>query len=98
MDLKRLVNGTSLILKLHPSSTKGEKGLMALVALMKTFIKLGGIHLSIDIVDSKLLKDAQKHPEKYPNLSVRVAGWSARFASLSKEYQDMIIQRTEQKF
>ena len=97
MDLKRLINGTSLILKLHPSSTKGEKGLMALVALMKTFIKLGGIHLSIDIVDSEMLKEAQKQPEKYTNLSVRIAGWSARFVTLSKEFQDMIIRRTEQK-
>jgi pyruvate-formate lyase len=45
-----------------------------------------------------MLKAAQKQPEKYRNLSVRVAGWSARFASLSKEYQDMIIERTEQQF
>lgn len=97
MGLKRLINGTSLILKIHPSSIKGEKGLMTFAALMKSFIKLGGIHLSIDIVDSEMLKNAQKHPEKYPNLSVRIAGWSARFTTLNKEFQDMIIQRTEQK-
>ena len=40
--------------------------------------------------------DAQEHPEKYPNLAVRVSGWSARFATLNKEMQEMIIVRTEQ--
>ena len=98
MDLKRLINGTALGLKLHPSNIKGEKGLMALVGLMKSFIDLGGIYMYIDIVDSQMLKDAQKYPEKYLNLSVRIAGWSARFVTLSKEFQEMIIQRTEQKF
>lgn len=97
MDLKRLINGTTLGLKLHPSSIKGEKGIIILVGLMKSFIDLGGIYMYIDIVDSQMLKDAQKYPEKYLNLSVRIAGWSARFVTLSKEFQEMIIQRTEQK-
>jgi formate C-acetyltransferase len=45
-------------------------------------------------MDSETLRDAQKHPDRYPNLTVRVSGWSARFATLSKDWQDMVIQRT----
>jgi formate C-acetyltransferase len=52
--------------------------------------------MHIDVVDSATLIDAQMHPEKYPNLPVRVAGWSARFTTLCKEWQDMVIQRTQQ--
>jgi formate C-acetyltransferase len=63
---------------------------------MRTFVQLGGIFMQIDVVDGVLLRDAQEHPEKYPNLSVRISGWSARFATLTKEWQDMIIARTEQ--
>jgi pyruvate-formate lyase len=49
------------------------------------------------VVDNALLLDAQLHPERYPNLAVRVSGWSARFQTLSKPWQDMIIARTQQK-
>ena len=44
-----------------------------------------------------VLRDAQAHPERYPNLSVRVSGWSARFASLNREWQELIISRMEAK-
>ena len=43
-----------------------------------------------------ILLDAQEHPENYPNLAVRVSGWCARFNTLTKEWQDMVIQRTQQ--
>ena len=64
---------------------------------MRSFVRLGGCFLHIDVMDSALLLDAQRHPEKYPNLSVRIAGWSARFATLDKDWQDMVIQRTQQR-
>ena len=97
VDFEKLPNGTALELKIHPSGVEGETGLQALVALMKTFVSLGGWFLHIDVVDSDLLRDAQAHPDKYPNLAVRVSGWSARFATLDKQWQDMIIARTEQQ-
>ena len=53
--------------------------------------------MQIDVVDNDLLRKAQEHPEDYPNLSVRISGWSARFATLSKEWQDLIIARTQQR-
>jgi formate C-acetyltransferase len=96
VDFGKLPNGTALDLKLHPSATQGEEGLSALVGLLKTFVALGGLFMHLDVVDSALLREAQRHPERYPNLVVRVSGWSARFATLSREWQDMVIQRTEQ--
>lgn len=96
LDFSKLTNGVPLELKIMPSSVKGENGLKNLININKTFLNLGGFYLHIDVVDNAMLKDAQKHPEKYPNLSVRLSGWSARFATLNKEWQDMVIQRTQQ--
>jgi formate C-acetyltransferase len=96
VDFTRSPGGATLELKLHPASVKENKGLNAMVALMKTFQKRGGWYLHMDVVDSALLLDAQRYPEKYPNLPVRVAGWSARFGTLNKQWQDMVIGRTQQ--
>ena len=96
MDFTRCCSGATLELKILPSSVKGENGVRALVGLMKTFREKGGFYMHVDVVDSATLVDAQRHPEKYPNLPVRVSGWSARFTTLSKEWQDMVIQRTQQ--
>ena len=96
MDYTNLPNIGTLELKVLPESVKGEDGAKALVGLMRSFVKLGGCFLHIDVMDSAVLLDAQRHPEKYPNLSVRIAGWSARFATLNKDWQDMVIQRTQQ--
>lgn len=94
VDFSKLPCGTALDLKVLPSSAEGEHGLAALVAMMRAFVSLGGIFMQIDVVDSELLRDAQMHPEKYPNLAVRISGWSARFATLTKEWQDMVILRS----
>ena len=96
LDFSKMPDGATLELKILPQSVKGEAGLKALMALAKTFRRQGGYYVHIDVVDSAVLIDAQLHPEKYPNLPVRVSGWSARFTTLSKDWQDMIIQRTQQ--
>ncbi len=96
VDFSRLPNGATLELKLHPTAVKDDEGLDALVSLLQVFCRLGGWYLSVDVVDSATLVDAQCHPERHPNLAVRVSGWCARFSTLSKEWQDMIIQRTQQ--
>ena len=96
MDFTRCPNGATVELKVHPDTVRGEQGVDALVGLMRGFVTLAGMFLHIDVVDSALLLDAQRHPEKYPNLSVRIAGWSARFATLDKHWQDMVIGRTQQ--
>lgn len=96
IDFSKLPNGGTLELKILPQSIQGENGVKALMGLAKTFRKKGGFYMHIDVVDSTTLIDAQMHPEKYPNLPVRVAGWSARFTTLDKDWQDMVIQRTQQ--
>jgi formate C-acetyltransferase len=96
MRFRRLPNGGTLELKLHPTCVKGEDGSSAMVALLESFVRLGGFYLNIDVIDSDVLIDAQRHPERYPNLAVRISGWCARFNTLSKDWQDMIIQRTQQ--
>lgn len=96
IDFTRVPNGAPIELKILPSSVKGDNGIQALVGLAKTFIKLGGFYLHIDVIDSATLIDAQRHPEQYPNLPVRIAGWSARFTTLDKQWQDLVINRTQQ--
>jgi len=60
------------------------------------FVELGGYFLQIDVMDAEVLKAAQENPEAHKTLSVRVSGWNARFVTLNKEWQNMIIERTAQ--
>ena len=77
MDFTRTPNGATLELKMHPSAVQGERGLEALVGLLRALVQLGGFYLHVDVVDSAMLIDAQRHPEKYPNLAVRISGCKA---------------------
>lgn len=92
-DLKKQVTGAALDLSLLPSTVSGQEGLEAIMSLIEGFVRLGGYFMQIDIADTETLKQAQAHPEQYSALSVRVSGWNARFATLNKEWQDMIIER-----
>ena len=94
-DLSRLATGAALDIRLLPSSVEGEDGLQALIALLRGFVTLGGFFMQPDVADAALLRDAQEHPEDYPTLSVRVSGWNARFVTLNKEWQDMVIAQNE---
>ena len=97
-DLKRTVSGAALDIKLLPSSVNGKNGVEAISSLIKGFVTLGGHFMQLDIADTQLLKEAQKHPEDYQNLSVRVSGWNARFVTMNREWQDMIIAQTGSEF
>ena len=90
-----VTTGAALDLKLLPSAVEGEDGLSALMALMRGFVILGGFFMQLDVADVSGLRDAQEHPEDYQTLSVRVSGWIARFVTLSREWQNMIIEQTE---
>ncbi|MHB1000818.1 MAG: pyruvate formate lyase family protein [Armatimonadota bacterium] len=96
MDFTNLPGCATLELKMLPASVKGEAGLGAITAMLRSFVKLGGSYMNIDVLDSSILKDAQLHPERYRNLAVRISGWCARFVTLEKEWQDMVINRTQQ--
>ena len=90
-------NGTLFNMKFHPSALEGESGLESFVALVRGYFDQKGSHMQFNVVSRETLRDAQKHPEKYKSLVVRVAGYSALFTTLSKGLQEDIINRTEQQ-
>lgn len=94
-DHTKIPTGAALDIKLLPSSVEGEEGLLALVSLIRGFVALGGFFMQPDVVDASLLKLAQENPADYQTLSVRVSGWNARFVTLDKEWQDMVIAQNE---
>ena len=89
-------NGTLFNMKFHPSALKGSSGLESFVSLILAYFDQKGSHMQFNVVSRQTLIDAQKHPENYKGLVVRVAGYSALFTTLSKSLQDDIINRTEQ--
>ena len=91
-------NGTLFNQKFHPSALSGRNGLENFVGLIRSYFDPKGRHLQFNVVSRETLLDAQKHPEQYKHLVVRVAGYSALFTTLSKSLQDDIIRRTEQGF
>lgn len=91
-------NGTLFNQKFHPSALTGESGLDNFIALIRSYFDQKGSHMQFNVVSRETLLDAQKHPENYQHLVVRVAGYSALFTTLSRSLQDDIINRTEQGF
>ena len=95
-DLVRQTSGAALDLRIAGSALDGEKGIAALVGLIEAFVRLGGFFVQIDTVSAETLRAAAENPEMYKTLSVRVSGWNARFVTLNREWQEMVINRTEQ--
>lgn len=91
-------NGTLLNQKFHPSAVQGENGLSNLAALVRSYFDQKGMHIQFNVIDKNTLIKAQQNPERYRDLVIRVAGYSAQFISLDKAIQDDIIKRTEHMF
>jgi formate C-acetyltransferase len=95
LPTERITAGQLLNMKFTPGLIAGESNLDKFVSFLEAFNLLGGFHIQFNVVDRETLIDAKHHPEKYPNLMVRVAGYCALFTSLMPEVQDDIIKRTE---
>lgn len=89
--------GALLNQKLSPDLPIGEENLEKLAHAIRTFFVMGGHHVQFNVVSAELLREAQKHPQDFQDLMVRVAGYSDYFVNLPKGLQDEIIARTEQR-
>lgn len=94
-DLTKTINGGPLTLEFHDTVFRNDEGKEKVAMLVKTFVALGGHQVQLNAINRETLLDAQKHPEKYPNLIVRVWGWSGYFNELDVCYQNHIIKRLE---
>jgi formate C-acetyltransferase len=98
LEHERHPNGTLFNLRVHPSVFEGHEGMEKFSALIRTFFDLGGLQLQFTLVSAETLREAQEFPERYPNLVVKVAGYSALFTMLDRRFQDQLIARTEHRW
>ncbi len=95
VDATNSPNGVVLDLDLHSSAVKGENGLNVMYATLKTFLDNGGFAVHYNVLNVETLRKAQKRPEDYPNLQVRICGWNTLFSRLGRKEQDEYIMRAE---
>ena len=93
LDLSEFPNGTVLDLMLHPSVAAGAAGRQTMRALIESHFAQGGMALQFNIFDADLLREAQRHPERFANLQVRLCGWNVRFVDLAPEEQELFITK-----
>ena len=93
--LSRVANGGPLTIELHDTMFRNEDSIQKVAKLVKTYMDIGGMQIQLNGVNRDTMLDAQKYPEKYKDLIVRVWGWSGYFVELDKIYQDHIIKRME---
>jgi formate C-acetyltransferase len=98
LDFENIPNGSSLDIYLHPSAVAGEQGIDSLVGLIRTFFARGGFGIQFNVFDAKTLRDAQRNPQKYATLQVRVCGWNVYFITLGKEAQEQFINTAVHTF
>ncbi len=98
LDHSIVANGTQYNQKYHPNTLAGDKGLESLADLIQTYFEKGGFHIQFNVVSKETLQKAQKSPENYRHVVVRVAGYTAFFIDLPKASQDDVIDRTEMSF
>lgn len=89
-------NGSVVDIAFHSSAVRGENGMQAMMASLKAFSLAGGSSIQYNVLNAETLRDAQKHPENYPNLQVRVCGWNATFISLTEKEQNEFIRQAEE--
>lgn len=96
LDFTEIPNGSVLDIYLHPTAVDGEKGIGTLINLIETYFARGGYGIQFNILNADELRLAQKHPEEYATLQVRVCGWNVYFVTLNEEEQNHFIETTMQ--
>jgi formate C-acetyltransferase len=91
----RAINGGPLTMEFHSTVFNTEDGIHQVAQLVKSYVDMGGHQLQLNSINRERMLDAQKHPENYTNMIVRIWGWSAYFVELDREYQNHLIQRQE---
>ena len=95
IDASSFISDAALDLGLLPSAVKGEDGLQAMYGLLMTFVHRGGHAMHINVFDAETLRAAQREPDKYQDLQIRVCGWNVLFNNINKEEQDGFIRQAE---
>ena len=95
IDATEFTSDAALDLGLLPSAVQGDDGLEAMYGLVTTFGKRGGHAIHINVFDAETLRDAQKHPERYEDLQIRVCGWNVLWNNINKKEQDGFIRQAE---
>lgn len=94
LDASKCPDGYVADVVLHCSAVKGEEGMKAFIGLLETFMKKGGFAVQFNVLSPDMLLIAQKEPEKYCNLQIRLCGWNVRFVDLDKKQQDEFIKQS----
>ena len=94
-DFSEAINGGPLTLEFASSMFEGDDAINKVAKLVKAYVDMGGHQLQLNAVNTKLMEDAQLHPERHRQLVVRIWGWSAYFVELDKEYQDHVMRRQQ---
>ena len=98
VDQSLATNGTLLNMKFPQEAVSGTEGRDNLAAFLRSYLEMGGMHVQFNIMSSETMRAAQKKPEEYRDMLVRVAGYSAYFVELGIPLQNDLIQRTELHF
>jgi len=98
LGLETVPNGASHTMSLSPSLLRDTERLDKLAAFLRAYVREGGTALQINLLDAETLRQAQREPEEFRNLLVRVTGYNAYFVNLGKEIQDEIIARETHQF
>ncbi len=95
INAENTANGAILDLDFHASAVSGKNGITVMLASLKTYLQRGGFAIHYNVMDTDTLRDAMVHPERYPNLQVRLCGWNVKFTELSPAAQREFIRRSE---
>jgi formate C-acetyltransferase len=95
LDFTRFGKGMIFNQTFSPFVLESKANIRKFVDYIRAYFGLGGMHIQFNVISRETLREAQANPEKYRNLVVRVAGYSALFVNLSRDVQDQIIARTE---